>query len=407
MSDEKNPPTPQPRRKLVLAVLALVVVLSAAYFAWKFFFAPTPLPANIVALSGRIEGDDSALASKMSGRVVEVNVREGDRVHRGDVIARLDDEQIRARETQAQAGVEQALARSRSAEQQIAILNEQLRQSDLQAQQASQEATGRVSQAEAQLAAAEAELARQEAAFKLAAYDRDAYTTLAKSGAVSERRGKEAQTNADTQSALVASARRQVESARGALATAKSSLLTPQIRGSQTVSVRKEIVQQQSQVALANAQAEQARAQLAEAQANRQDLLVRAPFDGTVIVRSVEPGEVIAVGTPLVTLLDLREVYLRGFVAEGQIGRVKLGQPARVYLDSAPNQAIDAEITRIDPQATFTPENTYFREDRVKQVVGVKLQLKGSVGYAKPGMPADGEILVEGNDWPPHQRKSR
>jgi membrane fusion protein YbhG len=57
-------------------------------------------------------------------------------------------------------------------------------------------------------------------------------------------------------------------------------------------------------------------------------------------------------------------------------------------------------VLRIDPAATFTPENTYFREDRVKQVVGVKVQLKGAHGYAKPGMPADGEILVRGTAWP-------
>ena len=65
-----------------------------------------------------------------------------------------------------------------------------------------------------------------------------------------------------------------------------------------------------------------------------------------------------------------------------------------MYLDSDPDQPLDAEVSRIDPQATFTPENTYFRDERVKQVVGVKLQLKAAVGFAKPGMPADGEILI-------------
>lgn len=57
-------------------------------------------------------------------------------------------------------------------------------------------------------------------------------------------------------------------------------------------------------------------------------------------------------------------------------------------------------MTRIDPEATFTPENTYFQDDRVKQVVGVKLQLESGIGYAKPGMPSDGEVLVQGNKWP-------
>ena len=108
----------------------------------------------------------------------------------------------------------------------------------------------------------------------------------------------------------------------------------------------------------------------------------------------------VTAGTALVTMLDLSKVYLRGFIPEGEIGKVKVGQPAHVYLDSAPDKPIDAYVMRVDPQATFTPENTYFRDDRVKQVVGVKLLIKGATGFAKPGMPADGEILVQGDTWP-------
>ena len=169
--------------------------------------------------------------------------------------------------------------------------------------------------------------------------------------------------------------------------------------------IRQQIAQQQAQISVAEAQAAQARAKLLEAQANRSDLQVRAPFDGTVVTRTAEPGEVVNAGSPLITLLDLNKVYLRGFVPEGQIGRVRVGQAARVYLDSAPTTPLEAYVSRIDPQASFTPENTYFREDRVKQVVGVKLQLKEAAGYAKPGMPADGEILVEGDRFPEHTRK--
>jgi HlyD family secretion protein len=133
---------------------------------------------------------------------------------------------------------------------------------------------------------------------------------------------------------------------------------------------------------------------LAEAEADRNDLQIVAPFDGTVATRTAEPGEVINAGTPVVTLVDLSSVYLRGFIPEGEIGRVRTGQTGRVYLDSAPGQPIEATVIRIDPEASFTPENTYFRDDRVKQVVGVKLQLKGATGFAKPGMPADGEVVI-------------
>src|SRR5690242_2805292 len=398
--DPKPKPMRSRLRRYLPGVLFLVVLGVAAYLIWRLLFASTAAPENVITLSGRIEGDPSAVAAKLNGRILEVRVREGDTVNAGDVIAVLDDEQIRARESQAQAAVADAEARAEAAHAQIAVLEEQLRQSELLTAQARTDAQGRVSQAEGEVTAAEAELARQEAAYRLASFDREAYTRLAATGAVPERRGKEAVSSAEQQSAAVAAARRRVDSARGALLVAKASLANPGIRASQAGANRKQIAQQQKEIASANAKIQQARAQLTEAQANRQDLNITAPFSGTIVTRTAEPGEVVASGTAIVTLLDLSKVYLRGFVPEGEIGKVKLDQPARVYLDSNPNQPLEAVVSRIDPEATFTPENTYFRDERVKQVVGLKLQLKNAAGYAKPGMPADGEILVQGSTWP-------
>src|SRR6266403_389269 len=162
-------------------------------------------------LSGRIEGDDSAVAAKTSGRILEVRVREGDSINAGQILAGLDDQQVRAHEEQGQGAVEGAEAKAKAAKAQIDVLEEQLRQSQLQTEQATVDAEGRVSQAEADLAAAESDLARQEASFQLAAFDKEAYTRLAQTGAVSERQGKEAVANADQQAAAVAAAKRRIE----------------------------------------------------------------------------------------------------------------------------------------------------------------------------------------------------
>ncbi len=399
-------PTPEParRRHRALLVAGLLLVVGLAGFAvWRLFLAPAALPPGVIAVSGRIEGDDAAVAAKASGRIREVTVREGDRLETGQVIAVLDDEQIRAREQQAEAAVRQAEARARVAQHQIAVLNEQVRQNELGVDQARADAQGRVNEAEARLAAAEAQLAQAEAAYAQAKWDRDALTRLFEKGLVAEQEAKRAQNTEQAQVAVVAAGRRQVEAARGAVTTARSSLVNPAIRSSQVAAVQGQILQAQADIAAAQADAERARAQLTEAQANRKDLQVIAPFTGTVATRTAEPGEVVMAGTPIITLVNLGQVYLRGFVPEGQIGRVRVGQPARVFLDSAPTKPVDAFVSRVDPEASFTPENTYFREDRVKQVVGVKLQLRGAVGFAKPGMPADGEILVEGSEWPGRQ----
>lgn len=344
-------PPPRRSRRPLIILLVLVALGTAGYFVWKRFFAVPPVPDSIVVLSGRIEGDDSAVSPKTTGRILEIRFREGDSVNAGDVIAVLDDQQVHAREEQANAALQEALARSRAAQEQINVLQEQLREG-------------------------EAEVAQQDASYKLALWDEEAYTRLAKSGAVSERQGKQAESTAEAQRAALAAARRRV------------------------AAVQMQIAQQHAEIASANATTQQARAQLNEAQANRQDLIVKAPFSGTVATRTAEPGEVVTAGTAIVTLVDLNLVYLRGFVPEGQIGKIKLGQQAHVYLDSNPDKPIDAQVSRIDPKATFTPENTYFRDDRVKQVVGLKLQLKAGFGFAKPGMPADGEILVSGDHWP-------
>jgi HlyD family secretion protein len=397
-------PPEGPKRARKLAPILVVVVLAAAAFGvWRLFFSTPPVPDSIVALSGRIEGDDSAIAPKTAGRILEVRVREGDTVTAGAIIAVLDDQQVRDRQDQASAALQAALASAVSARAQISVLQEQLKQNQLETEQSKVDAGGRVRQAQAELAAAEADLAQQEASYELALFDKNAYTRLAQTGAVSERQGKQSIATADQQAAAVAAAKRRIESARGALTTAEANLTNPGIREAQVAGVRGQMAQQEAEIASTRASAEQAGFQLAEAQANRRDLTLLAPFSGTVVTRAAEPGEVVTAGTPIVTLLDLSKVYLRGFVPEGQIGKVKLGQAAHIYLDSNPNQPLDAYVSRIDPQATFTPENTYFRDDRVKQVVGIKLQLKAGIGYAKPGMPADGEVLVQGTEWPAHR----
>jgi HlyD family secretion protein len=403
-ADEKTRQAATRRRRIVMVVSGIVLI-GAGILIWKLFFAAPRIPDSIVVVSGRIEGDDSAVASKTTGRILEVRVREGDSVNAGDTIATLDDAQVRAREDQARDALSEADAKAAAAEEQIAVLEEQLQQSRLQVGQSRLDTEGHVGQAQADLATAQSELAQQQAAYQIAAFDKDAYTRLAKSGAVSERQGLQASTTADQQAAVVAASKRRVEASQGALTTAEASLSNPGIRESQVAATRRQIAQQDAEVASARAQTRQAQAELAEAEDNRKDLTIRAPFSGTVVTRAAEPGEVVVAGTAVITLLDLSKVYLRGFVPEGQIGKVKVGQSARVYLDSSSQKPIYAYVSRIDPQATFTPENTYFRDDRVKQVVGLKLQLIAGFGFAKPGMPVDGEVLVQGDKWPKEKRK--
>ena len=392
--ESNDKPKTGSRRSMIRRASALIVVATiAGGTTWLVLRSPKKDP-NVIKLSGRIEGDDAAVSAKVSGRLKEITVREGDQVKAGQVIAVIDDEQVRARQQQEQSLVDQSEAKVAVARQQVAVLNAQLEQSNTGIEQAKLDAQGRVSQAEADVAKAEAQLLQHEAEFKQARYDEERYTALAAGGDVPERTGSQARYNSESQAAAVQAARRQVDAARAGLLVAKANLSNASMRSSQSLAIRQQIIQSQADIASAQAETEKARARLTEAQANRNDLQIVAPFDGTVTTRSAEPGEVITAGTPVVTIVNLAAVYLRGFIPEGEIGRVRTGQVARVYLDSAPDKAIQATVIRIDPEASFTPENTYFRDDRIKQVVGVKLLINGANGFAKPGMPADGEVVV-------------
>jgi HlyD family secretion protein len=324
--EEKKAP-----RSRVARILMIVGVVVAAVVIWEIFFATPKLPASIVALSGRIEGDDSAVAPKTSGKILEVTVREGDTVTAGQVIARLDDAQVRAKEDEAKAALTDSQAKLQGARDQIAVLQDTLQQNQLQTGQSSMDANGRVREAQADLTAAQADLVQQQAALRLAEFNRDAYARLAKTGAASQLQGLQAEVQADQQAAVVAGSQRKVESARGALTTAQANLDTPKIRNAQVSGTQAQIAQQQSTIAAAKAETAQAQATLAQAQADRSDLTVVAPFSGTVLTRAAEPGEVVQAGTAIITLLDLSKVYLRGFVPEGDIGKVKVGQPAHIF----------------------------------------------------------------------------
>lgn len=410
-SHEEQEAKSQPRRKLPLLIAGgLLAVAGAGAAAWYFLSRPD---SEVLALSGRIEGYPTDIDAKAPGRIESVAVREGDRVQVGQVVAQLEDDEIQAQLQGATARLNAAKQQQHQALLQIGIVESQIQEVQLNRQQAGGEAEGRILQAQANVAAAEAQetqaaaqLNQARAERQLSRTDRDRYAQLRRDGAVSQQRLDQAQTAFETaqatvnsRQAAVAAAQRQVSAARGALTQAQSTGLNPEIRSAQLAGLTKQ--RQVAQAQLAAAQEE-----VTNAEAGRQQILAQmaylnlaSPISGVVITRTVEPGTVVTAGKTLLTVLDPNQVYLRGFMPEGEIGNVRVGQAARVYLDSAPDRPLKATVSAVDTQASFTPENIYFREDRVRQVFGVDLRIQDPQGFAKPGMPADAEILpVEARD---------
>jgi HlyD family secretion protein len=145
----------------------------------------------------------------------------------------------------------------------------------------------------------------------------------------------------------------------------------------------------------------EARSSLAEQQRYLDEMTVRAPTAGTVLVRTIERGEWVQPGTPLFTLVDLDQLYLKIYVPEPDIGKIVHDRPARVHVDAFPQRFFPARVSKIASEAEFTPKNVETREERVKLVFAVELALSGNPGgVLKPGMPADAVVRLEdGPEW--------
>ncbi|MCT0217518.1 HlyD family efflux transporter periplasmic adaptor subunit [Synechococcus sp. CS-1329] len=382
-------PLAWPRRQQLL--VGAGVTLALAGLAGWFWLGRTG--TGLLRLSGRIEGYETDLGARIGGRVAEVTVREGERVKAGQLLVRLDDEEVRARLRGAQARLGSARQQLNQDRAQIDVLDSQIRESRLTVAQAEQDNLGRVGQARANLASAQAQLAQAQAQQRLAKVTLGRTESLVREGAASPQSLDQDRTALETSEAVVTAQRRQVEAARSALALAASTDLNPSIRAAQLQGLGEQRQRALAKVRASESDVRSAQAAVQQVKAEVAYLTIRSPLAAVVISRSVEPGAVVASGRTLLTLLDPTTVYLRGFIPQGEIGRVRLGQPARIFLDSDPSRPLAARVAEVDAQASFTPETIYFQRDRVRQMFGLKLAIDNPAGDAKPGMPADAELL--------------
>lgn len=404
---QTTPERAKPSAHIRRILPVLLILVGAGTAIW---YALSRSPSDALEFSGRIEGYETDVGAKVAGRVMEVTVREGATVHKGQLLVKLDDDEIQAQVAGAEARIRAARQQEQNARLQLSVVESQINEAQLRWQQSKGDTLGRVSQAEAEVATATAQLKQAEAQvveaqaqLKLARADRDRYAQLVQDGAVTQQQYDQretafqaAQATLESRQAAVAAAQRQVNAAQGNLTQSQTTSLNPDINTTQLNRFNTQLKQAEAELKAAQAEVANAVADRNRIQAQLKDLTINSPIDGVVTVRNVEPGVVATAGKTLLSVLDLNTVYMRGFIPEGEIGDVRVGQAAQVVLDSAPDRPLQARVTAIDSEASFTPENIYFKKDRVQQVFGVRLAIEEPGGFAKPGMPADGEILIEG-----------
>lgn len=136
-----------------------------------------------------------------------------------------------------------------------------------------------------------------------------------------------------------------------------------------------------------------------EAQADLNETKIYSPAGGVILSRPVEVGEVVNPGTVLYVMVDLNKLYVKVYIPEPEIGKLKIGLPARVYIDAYPDKYFNGKITKIYEQAEFTPKNVETKEERVKLVFGVEVSVENPEGLLKPSMPAD--VVIKWKDDAP------
>jgi HlyD family secretion protein len=289
-----------------------------------------------ITVSGNIEVTDARLAFKVSGRLIERLADEGGRVRAGQLVARLDPIEL---------------------EQQLAIRR---------AEHAG--AVARLAEAEAgsrpqEIAAAEAALASARAERERAALEFARVRGLRTTDTVSAREWEGAR-------ALL-----QVAEARENAAAEQLALVREGVRKERIDQARAAVAQAAAAAALAETMVANAR--------------LEAPFAGVVLEKHAEPGEFIAAGGPIVTIADTTAVWVRAYIDQTELGRVRLGQPAEVRTDSYPDRVYTGRLSFISSEAEFTPKTVQTRKERVKLVFRVKIDLENPAGELKPGMAAD------------------
>ena len=323
-------------------IVPVVLVAAALGFAaWNLVWKPRSEAGEGLVASGTVEATDAQLGFQVAGRIVELAPREGDRVAAGAAVARLDSTELDARRIESLARVE--VARAALAELEAGSRREE------------------IAQGRAALAAAGERVADAER-------DLERTTTLYAGHAVA----REAVDKADFG---VEIARRQRD----------------QVAEQVTLLEKGPRVER---IDAARAQLAQAEAAVATLDATLANLHLAAPFAGVVTVRHREPGEIVAAGAPVVTLLDRDDRWVRIYVPENRLARVALGQRAKITSDTFPGKSYDGEVAFIASAAEFTPKNVQTTEERVRLVYAVKVRITGDPGQElKPGLPADVRLV--------------
>jgi HlyD family secretion protein len=356
-----------PKRVVILILVAAVLGGSAVYATW--FRRDGALEG-----SGTVEARDIRVGSKVGGRIDKVLVREGDRVESGQTLITFDDQELLASLEESRAAAEKAKRGFRP---------EEIAGARAAAAQAKADYELRVNgYRKEDIAAAQSDVDRAAADEVRARLDFERYQALAQKDLVSRQQRDAAEANWKMALAQLQNYQHKLDELRRGYRPEEIASAEAHYRETQATLDKFERGNRREDIDLA-------KAAYAYDQARFRERQVVAPSAAIVEVLDVRPGDIISPNTPVATLLERDQIYVRIYIPETELGRVGLGQKAEVRVDSFPTAVFEGVVEQINQQAEFLPRNVQTREERVHQVFGVKIRIKDPAGHVLAGMAAD------------------
>jgi HlyD family secretion protein len=374
-------------------IILLPVIVIAAVLTYKYILSKPSKDPNAVRVSGNIEVTDAEVSFKIPGRVEGRLVDEGQMIKANQIVARLDRMELaqevalrkaEVQESQAALAEFEAGSRPEEIEQaEASVQKAKARLEELLAGSRPQEVAAAgaiVEKARADLEKLRVDYERQKQL-----HDKDVISTRefeASQAAYEMAKAKLQEDEEKLKLVKEGPRKEEIEQARAALKESgeRHALIKK--------GPRKETIEQ------ASARLSRTKQALAMAETRLSYTTLVSPLSGIVLSKNIEPGEYVAPGTPVVTVGDLENVWLRAYINETDLGRIKVGQKVRVITDTYPGKVYEGRISFISSEAEFTPKNVQTEKERVKLVYRIKVDIPNPRMELKPGMPADADILL-------------
>ena len=324
------------KTKLKIALLVVVVAIVTGMAGYKLYGRAE----KGITATGTIEVTKTDITPKVAGYLAELKIKEGDMVTIGQLVARIDRPDLQAQLLRDEA----ALARAKA---QLRDLEQGARTQELQ-------------EAAANLSAAKSLAEKAKADF-------ERYSRLFRDGAISTQ---------------------QLDNSRSAHEVAANNLLAAQSRYSLLqAGTRPETIEAQ------RLEVQRSQAVLVSSQTQLADTSVASPLAGRVLSKNYEKGEFVNAGSAIATIGDMRDCWVKVYVATEQLGRIRLGQAAKVKIDAYPDRIFRGEIKEISQNAEYTPRQSITQRERANMVFAVKVKIDNAEEFMKPGLPAD--VVIE------------